>query len=277
MNKLFTSFLAATGMLCVGTGFTSCTVSEPDEISAGAGHKQLESINASFMPVVKFSYDSRNRLSEIKLGNDERVEFSYDPMQITMYEYDERYNYETELDEMYLSDLTVLHNIKLNAAGCITSYDTRDTRYNQTYDYETGGYIQTEETETFSSTVTYNSNGYITAIYNSDGDGDSHFTWNGDRLTSYNDGETTMSYTYMDISNPYQEWNPLVTGPGMILYSGLFGPAAAWQVESVKVRGPYDSYDEKYAYRMFDNGQISQMKYSDEDGDVLTVTFKYRR
>ena len=46
----------------------------------------------------------------------------------------------------------------------------------------------------------------------------------------------------MDISNPYQEWNPLVTGPGMILYSGLFGPAPAWQVESVKVRGPYDSY-----------------------------------
>ena len=80
-----------------------CAVSEPDGISAGSGQRRLESIDASFMPVAKFSYDSRDRLSEMELGNDERVEFSYDPMQIIMYEYDERCDYATELDELYIS------------------------------------------------------------------------------------------------------------------------------------------------------------------------------
>lgn len=276
MNKILTLFLSF-GMICTCTGVTSCTVSEQnDDISADSGQKQLESINAGVIPMMRFSYDTQNRITEIRT-EDQRVELSYNPLQIKIYEYEERYNDEKDNYEFYLSDVTELYNIKLNASGCIESYDTRDTRYFQSYNYDIGEYIDNKETDEFSSIVSYNSDGYITAIRNSDDDGNAFFNWNGDRLISFTSDNENYTYEYLDLSNPFKEWNPIISGHNMIFVSGLFGPAPSWQIESVSCRGDYETMIEKYAYRTFDNGQISQMKYSDEDAEVLTLTFKYRK
>lgn len=275
MNKIITAFLSS-GMICACTGVTSCTVSEHDNISADSGQQQLESINAGVIPIMRFSYDTQNRIAEIRM-EDQRVEFSYNPLQIKIYEYEERYNGEKDNYEFYLSDVTELYNIKLNAAGCIVSYDTRDTRYYQSYNNETEGYPDNKETDEFSSIVSYNSDGYITAIRNSDDDGNAFFNWNGDRLISFTSDNETYTYEYLDLSNPFKEWNPIIAGHNMIFVSGLFGPAPSWQIKSMTCQGDYETMIEEYAYRMLDNGQISQMKYCDEYDEVLTLTFKYHK
>lgn len=276
MNKLFLA-LANTFMICLPV-FNSCTISDPDQPSDNNNPRLLSEITAANMRLAYFNYDSKGRLTEYASPEiNERIEISYDPLTITIFEYDE-YCDNNDKYTQYMSSKLEMTNIKLNDAGCVSSYNNKETTWSTRNNYneitgETTTEIVQNTPEIWSSNVSYNEKGHLTTITNNDGDTDGIYNWDGDLLTSTKtDDDYIYTYEYLTTPNKFAEWIPLTMEASPLLMTGLFGPGPSRLISKVLENGKMMT---EIGYRLYSNGQVAQIKYYDY-GENIIATFIYK-
>ena len=252
----------------------SCTLSEPDALSGNGSTGRLDSISFMNQSMYYFSYDNEGRMTEIASPYAEmKILIQYDPIVITMNDYTEDYDYETEKYTLRLSDQIVMKNVVTDANGNITAYDATEYRYDEY------GNVISSETDTYHQTLQYDSNGHLIYMSDPDGQTPSRYVWDNGCLMSCNmTDEGGYTFEYSDIENKTKEWCPLWGDPATLFMTGLFGNGPDRMVSRVVYNdGPYTDINLYFAYKLNTAGQISAIRYYDSFEDTtMTLFYDYK-
>lgn len=284
-NKGVKNLWKGIAVACLPFAIASCTVSEPDAFkNDGNGTSgRLESISLYYMQVFYMKYDGQGRVTEVAFPEgDMKILVSYNPLEIVTEEYDYYWNESAGKDEYLLSERTEWTNVSTNADGYVTGFTANETTYHRIsgFDPYTGEYRETLEPEydTYSHTLRYDSEGHLIFISDADNERDSYFTWrNGLLVSSNSTDEATYDYEYSDLDNATLQWTPFWGGLSLYQMTGLFGKAPSKMISKITETESYGSTSvSRFSYKLNSIGQISSMKYNDEYGETMTLTFNYK-
>lgn len=281
MKKFFAVIPVALALLVA-----SCTVSEPaDEGGATSSDARLESLSWYGQKLVKVSYDSQKRVSEIRLGSSDEYtlyRITYNPLVVESEEWEEYYGYDPSTDT-YIDGMVVLRtkgrwdNISLNSRGAIVEMTVTDTDY--TVSSASGG-----ETEVETVRCSYDAEGHLTQVVGSDGEV-TRLDWDGQgRLVKVDysesdfdhNGSYVAQWEYSGVANTRLQWDPMLPVVGPVQITGLFGTAPSYFVKSVNTvyRSGWSELIQ-FAYRVSDNGFVNHSIYADNDEISMQYTWNY--
>lgn len=282
MNKFFAVIPASLALFAA-----SCTVSEPAEdgaaTSAGA---RLESLAFYGQKLVKVSYDSQNRVSEIRVGTPDEYDLyriSYNPLVVESEEWEEVSEWDPETGD-YVEDVMKMRskerwgNISLNDAGAIVSMTVTSTDY--TVSTPDGSNV---EVETEAVRCVYDAQGHLSRM--TAGTDVTTLTWDAQgRLLTVeyvesdfdHNGSYTGEWSYSNVANTRLQWDPMLPLVGPMQITGLFGKAPSYFVKSVSNHYP-SGWTEliQFSYRVDDNGFIRQSVYADYDNISMQYRWNY--
>lgn len=283
MNLVKSSKALLFSVLILG-GVSACTLDEPKENGTkSASSGRLSKVSCMGMTMLKYSYDSANRLTGIsgEYLEGDRVTVTYSPeMIVTVEEWEDGHDEWTEDGESYYVPAghnfkSVWTEIEMNDQGYITKL--KETDYTKV-----NGFWQLDEDDPVSwLTFNYDSDGYLTSFIDADGY-PNVWNWSSDGLLlSAKSDDMIFQYQYddQDLLNPNGQWS---ADNGPLTYwmpTNWFGkgpskfPTSATMIETWDEVNLY-SENIQWAYALNKSNYISSVKES-SDGDVVTLSYSY--
>lgn len=268
MTKFIKSLVLPAAILISGT-LTSCTLSEPDNNAANnpAEEMLLQKISSMGVNMLYITYDELNRPLKLSSPMLEEV--------VTLtYEGTDKYPSEMDIkqyDEESLDEHGIFTDIRFDANGHITSFTCKE-------------WMQREQTWDISYNVLhYDNAGHLTESY-VDGELSSWYEWEDGLLVKshLDDGNDVYTWAYGNLENPTGMWSLNWPFLDILQITGWFGKAPSKLPISITERsGVYDEwYNEttlQFAYSLSTTGLITAEKFSDGDGDVVTLNYSYTK
>ncbi len=285
--------LIYTSCVAIALATTSCTLNDDTPASNAPADKYLltDVRVAGVIGVLKFEYDSYNRLISLDYAGDETYTITYDGMSKNPSQVDNKL-YSTyrpdpysDLEERYVSEQTIWRNIKTDAAGhIIQAHITERSWYDRPVDrvdgdgfHYTGYEIVEEESDSWTENIRYDSEGHFI------GTDEVHVTWKDGLMTLWRDSEgCSTTFEYCDAENTSGQWDPTIPFIGPIQVTGWFGVAPKKHFKGFRMTEDGHVTDVvSISYRLGSNGLIKAARYDSERGDDYSypgvVTFNYKK